>query len=106
MDYPQTSDKTFHRSVASASVVRSPQASTGSSHVSSQVRRSVRTACQGPLSIDETARLLRVDPSVVDAASRSGQLPTLRDGEEVLIDGPRLMSRFCQPAPRGETDAS
>ena len=74
--------------------------------MSSQVHRSVSTACQGSLSMDEAARLLRVDRSVVEAASRSGQLPTIRHGEQVLIDGPRLMSRFCQPSPGDETDAS
>jgi excisionase family DNA binding protein len=74
--------------------------------VSRQIHTSVHTACQGALSIDEAARLLRVDASAIEEAVQCGQLPTVQRGERVLIDGPALLTGFCQPALGELTDAS
>ncbi len=74
--------------------------------MSPEFRRSMRTACQGPLSMDEAAELLRVDRSAVEEASRSGQLPTVRRGNRLLIDGPQLLDSFLRAAHMEATDAS
>jgi excisionase family DNA binding protein len=56
--------------------------------------------------MDEAAELLRVDRSVVEEASRAGQLPTVRHGDRLLIDGPQLLTCFHRAAPTEATDAS
>lgn len=68
--------------------------------------RSIHTACQGVLSIDEAAELLRADPAIVEESGRLGELPTVQMGERIYIDGPALLARFTQPAAEEHDHAS
>ena len=63
-----------------------------------QPRRTIEEACSGPLALDEAAALLRVSPSALDRAIRTGQLPGLRGPGQAHVDGPQLMRLLRQPA--------
>jgi hypothetical protein len=91
--------------VADASVVLSTPQSIGRHHVN-RIRRSIHTACQDALSIDEAAELLRANVAVVEEATRLGQIPTVEHHGSVFIDGPALMARFRQPVLQEINDAS
>lgn len=97
MDYRRTSDGTFLGMPASASVVISTPTSTGGQTLNRK-RRSIHTACQGMVSIEETANLLRADRTVVEEAIQRGHLPVVHANDDLYIDGPALMSQFAQPA--------
>lgn len=78
-------------------VVSRRDPSIGGAQMFHKSHTSVQHARQRSLSIDEAAQLLRIDHSVVLQAAIIGELPTVREGDRLLIDGPALLSALCQP---------
>jgi hypothetical protein len=79
-----------------ASVVISTPTSAGGQTLNRK-RRSIHTACQGMVSIEEAAELLRTEPAIVEEAMQRGQLPTATARERLYVDGPALLSEFGEP---------
>lgn len=71
-----------------------------SSRSASTGGRTVAAACRGPLSVEETAKLLRLPVAQVCRAVHAGQLPAVRRNGAWYVDGPRLLALFHRPAVR------
>ena len=104
MDYRRTSDRTFLGVPASASVViRTPTSAGG--QTLNRTGRSIHTACQGMVSIEEVAKLLRADHALVEEAMRRGHLPVVQANDDLYVDGPALLTQFAQPVREEDIDA-
>lgn len=61
-------------------------------------RRRSALASRTAMTIREAADFLRISLTIVAAAAKRGELPVIRRGNVLLIDGAALRSRLRQPA--------